>query len=269
MLLAVLIPTWTLRAEESEGGLAGQSASKAVDPEARRLYEQALVHFKAGELDEAIQKLQAAYLIAPAPELLYNLGQAYRLKGDCTRSLDFYRRFLESRPEANARERALRHKAEMEGCTTSVRPANDLTATNSEAQPASLPSPTSGLDVSPWTVVRDSPSAVTNAPAIAIPQFVPPRIAASEEKSHRWWRNRPAVALTITGALLVSAGGFFAWRAHRASEQVSQVFDRGQTWTAADNDTQSTGIWSDRLAIGSGVLGLIAGGFSAWLFRRE
>lgn len=269
MLLAVLVPAWTLRAEEGEGGLATQSATKTVDPEARRLYEQALVHFKAGGFDEAIEKLQAAYLIAPAPELLYNLGQAYRRKGDCTRSLDFYRRFLESGPEANARERALRHKAEMEACTTSVRPANDLTATKPTTQPASPPRTRPDSDASPRMVVRDSPSAATNAPTIAITQLVPQRSATSEEKSHRWWRNRPAIALTITAALLVSASGFFVWRAHRSSDQVSQVFDRGQTWTAADNDTQSTGIWSDRLAIGSGGLGLVAGGLAAWFFRRE
>jgi hypothetical protein len=50
---------------------------------------------------------------------------------------------------------------------------------------------------------------------------------------------------------------------------MSQAFDRGNTWTRADADNESGGLWDQRLAIGSGVLGLGTGALAAWLFWRE
>ena len=42
----------------------------------------------------SIKEYQAAYDLAPLPELLFNLGQVYRLKGDKQKALDHYGKYL-------------------------------------------------------------------------------------------------------------------------------------------------------------------------------
>jgi tetratricopeptide (TPR) repeat protein len=67
-------------------------------------------HFRAGqahldkaEYDEAITELKAALDIDAAPEYLFYLGQAYRLKKDKKTALDYYKRYLDIAPSgANA-----------------------------------------------------------------------------------------------------------------------------------------------------------------------
>ena len=277
LLLALIVspfvapfgPVGMACADDGEGGGDQERASKSVDPEARRLYEQALIHFKAGALDEAIQKLQAAFLLAPAPELLYDLGQAYRLKGDCARALDFYRRFLACDPEGAALERAQVRKSEMEKCAAADAGAVDPSTAKPTA-PSSTPPSTPLLADAPLAGdLPSTPPSSSVAVTIAIPPLVQARNTTPEKAPSRWRRNRPALAMAVSAVVLFSASGYFAWRAHHASDQVSQVFDQGRPWTAADAETQQTGMWSDRLAMGSGILGVAAGGLAAWLFWRE
>jgi tetratricopeptide (TPR) repeat protein len=269
--LATLLamPSQVAGAEDDGSGLAQESASKSVDPEAQRLYEQALNHFKAGELDEAIQKTQAAYLLAPAPELLYNLGQAYRLRGDCGLALDAYRRFLDSHPDGIARERAETRKTEMEKCVDSASPDAGVAVTWTGAA-----GPVSALDTGTPALEADPglPKTIllTIVPKTIDPQWVrsQPNLLPKKEATPSRYR-RTALVLTITAAVLVATGGYFTWRAHQASDRMSQVFEEGQPWTAPEAENERTGIWSERLAIGSSLLGLAAGGIATWLYWRE
>src|SRR5207237_8944824 len=53
----------------------------------------------AGNHAEAIRAWQASYVMSPAPLLLFNIGQAYRLSGDCTHALEHYDRYLRAQPK--------------------------------------------------------------------------------------------------------------------------------------------------------------------------
>lgn len=60
----------------------------------------------AGKYDEAIREFRAAYEIDPDPVLFYSLAVAERLAGRCPAAVDYYRRFLASKPNAERTEAA-------------------------------------------------------------------------------------------------------------------------------------------------------------------
>ncbi len=71
-------------------------------PKARALHDQGMSAYEAGHYDIAVRKFSAAKDASPNPELLYHLGQAYRLKGDWTNALELYEKYLEIAPNGPA-----------------------------------------------------------------------------------------------------------------------------------------------------------------------
>jgi tetratricopeptide (TPR) repeat protein len=81
--------------------LAIQSDAPDVS-KARALRAEGMSAYRAGRFDIAIRKLSAANDVDPAPELLYNLAQSYRFKGDRGNALDLYAKYLELAPHGAA-----------------------------------------------------------------------------------------------------------------------------------------------------------------------
>lgn len=69
------------------------------DPEAKRLVGEARRAFGDGEYAEAADKIEAAYLIEPAPALLYPWAQAERSRGNCRTAVDLYQQFIDTGPD--------------------------------------------------------------------------------------------------------------------------------------------------------------------------
>jgi tetratricopeptide (TPR) repeat protein len=65
---------------------------------ARSLYAKGMAHFQLDEYETAIQLWQQAFRLEPAPALLYNIAQAYRLSSE--RALVFYKKYLNLNPRA-------------------------------------------------------------------------------------------------------------------------------------------------------------------------
>jgi hypothetical protein len=272
-VLAVLATSRRTEAAEAASEVEPEGSTLRVDPEARRLYDNAVDHFKAGKLDEAVAELEAAFRIEPAPELLYNLGQAYRLKRDCRSALDAYRRFIETRPTGIARERAEARVAEMRRCIESdTGPAVESATTTKPGDLPSLPSPSVAAALPP---AQGEPRSPVVAPRGLSemdqdPLGVKQQPAPMVRMAPSWFgRNRTPLVLAAATVVLASLSGYFAWRSHQASDRMSQVFEHGGTWTATDADNQSAGLWDERLAVGSGVLGLGTGAIAAWWLWRE
>src|SRR5690606_28579845 len=59
-----------------------------------------------GDYARAIAAFKEAYVLAPSPGLLFNLAQAYRLRGNCDDAALMYRRYIAAAPRS-ADERAL------------------------------------------------------------------------------------------------------------------------------------------------------------------
>jgi hypothetical protein len=83
------------------------ATGKHDDPqaaEARRHYEEGTKAFNLGEYPRAVSEFKAAYNAKPDPLLLYNIGQSFRLGGDASQALFFYRSFLRNMPAAPNRK---------------------------------------------------------------------------------------------------------------------------------------------------------------------
>jgi hypothetical protein len=70
---------------------------------AKELFQQGTTLFNLGEFDKAIEAWQDGYKQKPDPGFLYNIGQAYRLKGDANKAIFFYRGYLRNSPKATNR----------------------------------------------------------------------------------------------------------------------------------------------------------------------
>jgi tetratricopeptide (TPR) repeat protein len=82
-LAALAIVTCPARAEEGD-----------LKARAKQHVNQGLIAQDEHRYDDAIAAYDQAYELVPHPEILFNLGQVYRLKGDHAASLHYYRKYL-------------------------------------------------------------------------------------------------------------------------------------------------------------------------------
>jgi len=97
--------------------IAAAAAPAHGDPvkdQAKRDVSAGLAAQGAGHYDEAIALYNKAYEAVPHPEILFDLGQAYRLKGDAETALGYYRRYLAVEPKGRVAADAKRWMAELE-----------------------------------------------------------------------------------------------------------------------------------------------------------
>ena len=78
--------------------LAATPALADDKAKAKQLYDEGLRHYQVAEYTQAIDAWKEAYLISKKPLLLFNIGQAYRLSGDCTQAITFYDNYTEAEP---------------------------------------------------------------------------------------------------------------------------------------------------------------------------
>lgn len=65
---------------------------------AKALYEQGLKAYNLAEYQDAIKAWKDAYSLSKKPILLFNIGQAYRLDGDCKKAVTFYDSYQREEP---------------------------------------------------------------------------------------------------------------------------------------------------------------------------
>jgi tetratricopeptide (TPR) repeat protein len=146
---------------------------------ARRHYEAGRDRFAAGDYGEAVREFAAGYEIAPRPEFLLNLGQAYRRLGDLPRARAFYEKYLVSTPESDPRHPQVRE------IVTEI--AGELARV--PWRPESAPAALKSQIVAPG-----------NAPLIA------PSPPHANRRRRLWW-ILPAAAVATAGAIV---GIYFA-----------------------------------------------------------
>jgi hypothetical protein len=96
------VPVARAADEPSSSGTGKHDDPQAA--EARRHYEEGTKAFNLGEYPRAVSEFKAAYNAKPDPLLLYNIGQSFRLGGDASQALFFYRSFLRNMPAAPNRK---------------------------------------------------------------------------------------------------------------------------------------------------------------------
>jgi hypothetical protein len=79
--------------------LACASPALADDKaKAKTLYQEGLNHYNLAEWQEAIKSWKESYILSKKPLLLFNIGQAYRLSGDCKQAMIFYDSYQREEP---------------------------------------------------------------------------------------------------------------------------------------------------------------------------
>jgi tetratricopeptide (TPR) repeat protein len=107
-LAALCVLLWSApgRAEPA-GRQAGSDRARTA--EARRHFQQGRELLDAGKYAEAIAEFETVLSLRPSPELLFNIAQAYRLKGDAKQALETYKRFIELSPRGPVADEARGH----------------------------------------------------------------------------------------------------------------------------------------------------------------
>lgn len=204
--------------------VAGPDAGQDLTLTARELSDQALRQYQQGQYDAAIESFMGAFALSNNPGLLFNVAQAYRLKGDCEHARDYYQRFLSAVPETPLKASVERRAAEMKTCSES-----------SSATAAAVPRAT--------TAGADAVAATTTTTTAARPSLdlTPPTLEASPKRRAVAWTLRGSAA-----ALLVSSAvfGALSWNAYQdANDAVTMrpaqdakhryEIDTALTWTFA------------------------------------
>ncbi len=147
-------------------GAPSEAQTPGPDPspreeEARRHYEEGIRHYRLAEYAASIAAFRAAYRLTEAPELLYNIAQAYRLEGPghCARAERFYSNYLLSEPGSERRAAVEAALVDMERCARSEQAAPD------ESEPAAEPPPAGN---GPASAAPPSTRADAGTPVLAL-----------------------------------------------------------------------------------------------------
>ena len=147
------------------------------DRTARRLRRAALAHYRDGAYAEAARDFRAAYEIEAEAELLYALGQALRLAGDCAGAIDAYQDFLITGPDD---EQAGAAREKIDVCRQVLAP----TPTPAAATPA---------------------TATTRA--IATPPLAAVQSSGEARRPTRSWVRDPLGGILLAGGVAAGAAG--------------------------------------------------------------
>jgi tetratricopeptide (TPR) repeat protein len=228
---------------------AGSAAAQTPSREARR---QAEAHFRAGDdyhrrgkYDQAIDEYLAAYDLAPLPLLLYNVGQAYRLKGDKRKALSYYERYLAADPNGARATQATLH-------AEALRKAIDAEAPAPEPAPEPAPTPVPPPEPAPVPLPTPAPVHVPAAPP-------PPPVVEAEPRSGGGGLRAAGLVVGGAGVVCVGLGVYFGLQARSLSDEVSSTYS---------SDKVADGEAADRnmlIFYGAGAGALVTGGVLYWL----
>jgi tetratricopeptide (TPR) repeat protein len=228
------------------GTAAADPAADAYE-EGRRLYD-------LREWDQAIAKFKEAYRLRPEPKSMFNIAQAYRLKGDCGEAIQFYRTYKRNFPAEKNIAKVDKFIEELEACAKQERkpaPAPDK-------QPSPTKQPTKQI-VTPPPVPTETHGDPSRPPP---PEFVDqapvfePERGPEAPRDAGQSRRRLAIALGAGGMVALAGGIYFGFQAQDYSDDVTTG---GGVW---DPDLEARGKRADvtaKLLVGLGGAAIATG----------
>jgi len=220
--------------------LAAAPAFADGNAKAKQLYDEGFRHFNVAEYTQAIESWKQAYLISQKPLLLFNIGQAYRLSGDCKQAMTFYDNYQNA-------ETAIKNQEELDQAIAACKAADVKPA---DAKPA---------DVKPADVKRTPAITTTPPPPVADttappppPVHVeppPPPPSAPAEASNS--RRTIGLVTGIAGIVLEGGAVVFALQGRSKASDAEKV----TMWDQHAKDLQSAGQRDNKIAWGLGIAG--------------
>ena len=164
----------------------GAHADDVADAKAH--WEEGTKLYDLGRYREAAREYEASFRLAAKPEMLFNIGQAYRQAGDYEAALRAYRGFLRRFPESENRVQVDEYiRAFQEHLDEEKRKAAEQPPPPAASTPAPVPAP-----------VAAPPAAAPIAAPVVVAPAAPPRERVPVYK--RWW------LWTIVGGVVVAGG---------------------------------------------------------------
>jgi tetratricopeptide (TPR) repeat protein len=238
-LVSVVLLTSVVPAGHAQSAADAEKAQKAASLDKMK---QGRKQFDLGKFDEAIRLFEEAYDVYPYPEALYNLGQAWRQKGDVKKAVFYYKSYLRNKPTAANRADVEARIKELEGAVERP-PIEVQDPEQPDAAPAASP-----------------PDAGVEAVDVAPPPPLPPVVRG--EASERWHDDTWGWILGGAGIAVMGGGvGFFlAASSAEADAEGEDELTREGLLADADDYRLAGGV-----ALGVGGALLTAGVVKLWL----
>lgn len=239
-----------------------QPAPASAEEEAKAKFMAGKQAYRLGEYDEAIALWKEAYRLKDNPAFLFNIGQAYREKGDLPRAVQFFENYLKEAPAtASNRKDVEQRVAELKQLiadqkASASRPPNEPV----ELNPTTTPPPV--LESDPTT----TPDPVTPPVGSETPEE--PRDGSGGGGSLRI----AGLGTAGVGLVLVGTGVFFGLAASSAQSDVEAAVANGEVWTEEldkkDADGRSAATIST-VTLGLGAAAVVTGGVLFYLGMRK
>jgi tetratricopeptide (TPR) repeat protein len=222
--------------------------------------KKARAHFKSGQklhdkgrLDEAIAEYQAAYQLSGLPDMLYNLGQVHRMRGNRRAAIDYYTRYLAADPSGRGAAKA---RSFLDALTREMK-AEELAMRGSISEE--------------WRGVVQGASPEPYIPPLPAPGTAP--TSAPDERpliTRDGGRNlRLAGLATAGGGVLILAGGaYFGLRARSLSNDLDDLM-AGDTYDPGVVDDGRAAQRNAVILLGVGTVAVVTGGVLYFLGMRR
>jgi tetratricopeptide (TPR) repeat protein len=168
--------------------------AESIPAKARALADRGRAAHDQGDYAAAIAAFTEAYAIAPAPGLLFNLAQAYRLKGNCESAQLMYRRYLGASPPDDGRALAEGHLAAVDRC------------------------------------MQQKTMRVTVDPQLRVFPLPKPPPAPRPSPRHRSDLEKVGAVVAITGGAVLLAAAYNGLVAHHLANEVERRYAAGEPW---------------------------------------
>jgi len=239
-------------------------------------YEKGKRFFDLAKYQEAAEEYEKAYLAAPDPVMLYNIGQCHRLNNEPEEAIRFYKNYLRNAPNAQNRSDVEKKIAEMEKLADERRRLG--TAPTTTPPVTTPPVTTPPVTNPPLTPPVTTPPVTTTGPGTPPPPVEPPPpadsgklptmgVSATKEEPPPPSRALP-MTLLVGGGVLVATSVVFGLVAISKSKQVEQASTDRKPFTTDLQTAQKDGKTANAVAILTGLVGVAAGATGFILLLR-
>lgn len=209
---------------------------------AKTLYQQGLNHYNLAEWPDAIKAWKESYVLSKKPLLLFNIGQAYRLSGDCKQAMIFYDSYQREEPTP-------KNAAELEEALALCAKQQDKAVDQPKpVDPAEKPITPSPLTTKPDVVVAQQPEPQPEQPVDTAPTTTGGGL------------RKVGYVVGGVGVAMTAVGIYFALDAGSAASELDGY--RGE-WGQEQIDLEAKGQNSatmGKVFTGLGVAAVVAGG---------
>ncbi len=258
-VFALLLGIVTI-ARGEPAALDDAESTDEVQPAAARAFWNAKQAYDAGNFAEARDQFQRAYQLTKHPDLLYDLGQAYRRMGECASARQAYEQFLRLAPSSPLAPRATKHLGSLAASCPLALAKEDRSPTTSDSahqRPSPRPARLAPIRTAPpeardhrrwqaWSTVTLATGLAAGAAALGLEIY-------NHQRYHEWReRNRSLARGTAAGGTATD------WAVRQ------QANDRlGGSISAVDRSALLVGIGGAVLVAASAVLYVVTPSFTA------